>query len=405
MGAPALRAAELQELLAAAQLALLDVGAAGKGAAAAADDGDLRLFLGIEAMQRIEARDYGAAIRSLRAILAQTNSPRVKLELARALFLNREYREARTLFHDVLVDPDTPWRVRDNIEAFVRQIDNSLGFRRFSVSVVHDSNPRNITSQREFVIGGFSLTYVPPPDNKPAWGLRYFVQALQPIYPEAQLSAYVTASYLDYPGIAVDRATVDAGVSKGLTPRAALTAGIEAGSFSNRRLYEFPYAAAEYAFVHSPSQQLAGAVKIGRVRFPDYSYLDAVYASAALSGLRAISERALASARVTLEHSDAYQHAYSYNGLAFAPGFTYLMAQPPVVVSASVGLGRRDYSGADPFFGVERIDRKRTLELRVQHKEWRWRDFKPALVFSVEENRSNIDFYSYRKVNASIAVE
>ena len=355
-------------------------------------------------MQLVQAGNYEPAIRELRALLAQTQSPRVKLELARSLFLNGEYREARSLFKDVLADPDTPWRVRDNIEAFTRQIDNILGYLRFSISVVHDSNPLNITSQREFVIGGFRLTYTPPP-SKPVTGLRYFVQALQPISPEAQLSAYATASYLDYPGVYVDRANIDAGLSKGLSPRAVLKAGIEAGTYSNRMLYEFPYASTEYAFVQAPTQQLAGAVKLGRVRFPDYTYLDAVYGSVALASLTALSERALASARLTLEHSDAYEHAYSYNGIAFTPGMSYLVAAPPILLSANLGLARRDYAGPDPFFGIVRVDRRQTLELRVQHKEWRWRNAKPSLIFWVEENRSNIDFYSYRKVNLSIAIE
>ena len=53
MRAAALRPAELQEFLAAAQLALLHVGAAREGAAVAAQDGDVRLVVGIEAMQRI----------------------------------------------------------------------------------------------------------------------------------------------------------------------------------------------------------------------------------------------------------------------------------------------------------------------------------------------------------------
>lgn len=359
----------------------------------------------IEAMQLIQTRNYNPAIRELRALLAQTQSPRVKLELARALFLNGEYGEARTLFNEVLADPDTPWRVRENIEAFTRQIDNIVGFRRFSVSVVHDSNPRNITSQREFTIGGFRLTFEPPADNKPVTGLRYVVQALQPIAPSAQVAGYVTASYLDYPGVAVDRANIDAGLSKGLGPRAVVKGGVEAGSFSNRWLYAFPYASAEYAFVQTPREQFAAGVKLGYVRFPDYSYLNATYGSVALSGLRAISDAALLTARLTLEHADAYEHAYSYSGIAFAPGASYLLSATPILLSATVGLARRDYAGADPFFGIVRVDRKRSFEVRVQHKEWRWRNTKAALVFSVEDNRSNIDFYSYRKVNASIAVE
>src|SRR6266851_1486377 len=53
MRAPALRPAELQEFLAAAQLALLDVGAAREGTARTVQDGDVRLVVGVEAVQRI----------------------------------------------------------------------------------------------------------------------------------------------------------------------------------------------------------------------------------------------------------------------------------------------------------------------------------------------------------------
>ncbi len=56
MRAAALRAAELQELLAAAQLALLHVGAAREGAAVAAQDGDMRRLVGVEAVQRLAQR-------------------------------------------------------------------------------------------------------------------------------------------------------------------------------------------------------------------------------------------------------------------------------------------------------------------------------------------------------------
>jgi Surface lipoprotein assembly modifier len=70
-----------------------------------------------------------------------------------------------------------------------------------------------------------------------------------------------------------------------------------------------------------------------------------------------------------------------------------------------VALGTRRYLGVDPFFGEQRVDRRTSLELVVRNKEWRWRSLKPALVLGTEENRSNIDFFSYRKANVSIAVE
>ena len=53
IGAPALRAAELFEFVAAAQLALAHIGAAGKRAALAVEDRDLGLGIEVEAAQRL----------------------------------------------------------------------------------------------------------------------------------------------------------------------------------------------------------------------------------------------------------------------------------------------------------------------------------------------------------------
>jgi hypothetical protein len=360
----------------------------------------------IEAMRLIDARDYEGAIKTLRALAAQTHSPRVKLELARALFYHRDYRESRALFDEVLLDPDTPWQVRDNIEAFLRQIDDAEGYIRFAASVVHDSNPLNITNGREFTIGGFRVTYSPPAQNEPVTGLRYSAQALQPLSEAARLNFYFTGSYLDYEGGSLDRLTADAGLVKGLANGLAdAKFGIEFGTFANRPLYQFAYTAGDYTFVRSPSQQVIGGLKLGKVRFPDYPYLDAIYTSATVLYQRAIPERSSASVRATLEYSDAYENAYSYEGFALGPGLTHLFTGPALFVSANVTFGLRRYSAVDPLFGQQRQDRKTTAELQLQNKAWRWRSFKPALLIFVEQNRSNIDFYSYRKVNVAIVVE
>lgn len=363
-----------------------------------------RAFL--EAMRLIDTRDYAAAIATLRALLKQSDTPRIRLELARALFLNGQYREARSLFSDVLFDADTPWRVRDNIEAFLREIDAIEGYLRFSASIVHDSNPLNISSQREFTIGGVRLNYIPPENNKPVTGLRYGAQAYQPLSQSARLAFYFTGSYLDYPGITLDRLTIDTGLAKALAEgRASARLGIEAGTFANKRLYDFPYVAGDYALSRSASQQVAAGVKYGYVRFPSFSYLDARYGSFTLTGQKVVPERTLVSGRATLERNQAYEQAYSYNGVALGAGVSYLFSQRPVLLSVNAGLGTRRYLGVDPFFGEQRVDRKTNVELVVRNKEWRWRNFKPAFVIAVEDNRSNIGFFSYRKTNVSIAVE
>src|SRR5688500_10191582 len=108
----------------------------------------------VEGARLLNAGEFEAAARTFRALLARTNSPRGKLELARTLFDLKQYEESRWLFKAGQRDPDIPWPVRDNIDRFIQNDDGSLGYVRFSISVVGDPNPSNITSQREFTIGG-----------------------------------------------------------------------------------------------------------------------------------------------------------------------------------------------------------------------------------------------------------
>src|SRR5262252_2809711 len=76
----------------------------------------------IEGAQRLEVGDFESAARIFRELTHKTDSPRVKLELARALFYLKQYPESRRLFKAVLLEPELPWRVHDNIEAFLRAI-------------------------------------------------------------------------------------------------------------------------------------------------------------------------------------------------------------------------------------------------------------------------------------------
>ncbi|HEX5477192.1 MAG TPA: porin family protein [Burkholderiales bacterium] len=361
----------------------------------------------VEGARLMRSGDYEAAARIFRTLLATTGSPRIKLELARALFYQKRYEEARALFKEVLLDPGVPWRVRDNVEAFIREMDNIEGYLKLSVSVVSDSNPRNITRQREFTIGGVRLTFLPPQDNKRVTGLRYSAQAFKPLLPQSGLSAYFTGSYLDYPNITLDRLTVDLGLAKDLgdSHRASVRAGLESGTFGGKPLYDFPYVAAAYQLSRSFSHRLTGEAKFGQVNFPDFGYLDATYVSATLAGMRSISPTVALSAAATAERSEAHEKPYSYSGLTVAPGLTWLLTQPAFLVKTGVSFGGRDYAAEDPLFGIRRSDRRTALDIALTSKEWRLMNFSPVLILSLEKNRSNIDFYSYEKVNLSLAFE
>ena len=151
--------------------------------------------------------------------------------------------------------------------------------------------------------------------------------------------------------------------------------------------------------------RIDGVLKGGRIQFPHFHYLDANYGIATISAAKGISQTLAASMAGTLEASDERERPYAYYGVNLEPGMSVLFVEPAVLIKANLPFGLRQYGALDPLFGIRRKDRKTALEMSVRSKEWRWMDFTPALVLSLERNRSNIDFYGYRKANLSVVLE
>ncbi|HEY7238048.1 MAG TPA: surface lipoprotein assembly modifier [Burkholderiales bacterium] len=361
----------------------------------------------VEGAQRLQAGDYESAARIFRELTHRTDAPRVKLELARALFYLKQYDESRRLFKAVLLEPELPWRVHDNIETFLRAIDDVDGYARFALSIVSDSNPRNITQEREFTIGGVRLTFEPPKDNERVTGLRYSFQGMQPILRESRVSVYFNASYLDYPAQSLDRLTADGGLSKRLDASyGELRAGLEGGTYGGQYLYRFPYLELGRRLSESAVHRLDGAVRVGRVTFPYYSYLDANYGSVTLSAAKSMTQALAGLLKATVELSDARERPYAYYGVTLEPGINLFVERPaPLLLRAGLAFGHRQYAADDPLFGITRRDMRIALEASIRNKEWRWMNFTPALAVTLERNESSIDFYSYHKANVYLVLE
>jgi len=362
-----------------------------------------RAFL--HGVQALEAGEAAMAERIFRAMLGQTDSARVRLELARSLYAQGKYAEAKALFREVSRRADTPWRVRDNIEHFVRAIEEKAGALKLGVTFISDSNPRSIPAQKEFSIGDLRLTPTEAP--KKAYGLRYSARGWLPLSEAGRLSGYLAASYNDYPGEDLDRLTLDFGAVRPLTDSRWLRGrlGMEAGTAGGQRLYHFPYAGLDAVLGESERSRLTGEVKAGKVSFADFDYLDADYGSAALSLSRIVTPSATLSLGGSLEVSSARERPYSYYGFEVGPGLSTFWPASTYLLGGRLALGARKYGAEDPFFGERRSDTRTRLEASVGNKRWRWRDSSLTLVASLERNDSSIGFYSYRKANVSVVVE
>lgn len=359
----------------------------------------------VEGMQQLEAGNAAEAERVFRQMLERTDSPRVRLELARALYAQGRLKEAKTLFQEVSAHADTPWRVRDNIARFVGDIEERTGYLKLGVTLISDSNPRNLAPQEEFSIGNLRVTPVEAP--KEEYGLRYVARGWRPFSAAGRTAGYLSAAYSDFAGQEMDRLTLDLGVVQALTDsgRVRGKAGVEAGTFGGRRLYDFPYLGLDAVLLQRPRWRLAGEVKAGQVRFADFKYLNADFASGALSVRRAITPAVVGSVRAGVERSHAAEKPYAYKGWDLSPGISVLWASTAYTLGASALYGERTYGAPDPLFGVVRKDARARLELTLGNKNWRWRDWQIAFVGALEENRSSIGFYDYRKANLSVVVE
>lgn len=370
--------------------------------ASSADDLQLAFM---KAMQHLEAGELVAAESTLRGMLEQTTSPRVQLELARTLYLEGRYADAKSLFLDISARADTPWQVRDNIALFIDRIEEKTGYLKFGLTVVSDSNPRNMSAQREFSIAGLKVTPTEAP--KKIHGLRYAARGWLPISESAGIGAYAAVAYVDFPGGQFDRLSADAGLTKSLLTSANLggKAGMESATLGGRVVYSMPYVGMQSTISVGERDRLATEIKLGRLHLPDFSYQDATFSSAAISLRHGFAPQASTVLRTSLERSNASERPYSYWGWEVAPGLNWLWPQTAFYVGTTASFARRRYGDVDPLFGEVRADSRTRLEVSLGNKNWRWRRSNVVIAASLEENHSSIEFFSYHKANLSISVE
>jgi len=343
--------------------------------------------------------NYPSAIKIFSSLAKEALSPRIQLELARALFLDRRYRESAEVFNAILRQPGIPWTVQENIRAYLAAIDAALGYLRFGFSLISDSNPRNFTDSQQIRIAGQPLKVVEPEDNKEIRGVRYTVSAASVLTGRGLLTGYLNASYSDFPHSQFDRWNADMGifVTFRSLPKFKLRAGLEESFYAGDHLYEFPY----LGFIYTPDPVFRfltnSELKIGQLRVPDAGQYDATNISLTTLTSRPITEAVRASGNFYLEKSVADEKAYSYYGGVLGLGLDFALFRD-WGLKPYASIGRRIYEADDPFFGDTRRDTKMTAGVKLKKESFRVFGFLPEVELRYDETRSNLDFYSFDKV-------
>lgn len=350
---------------------------------------------GLRALLR---QDFVVAIERFERLSKVTASNRVKLELARAYFLNRQYADAKRLFERVLQDPNVPWAVRGNIKRFLENIDDALGSWRFSIAFVADSNPANVTDNRATDIAGLPVVLDPSQSNDTVYGLEYAVKASRAFTDDASVIGYANATFRDLEHSALDKWHIDTGIL--LTPRSLpkwqFKTGVEAATLDGRWLYRQPYTAGIY--IHDPVNRfrLTTETRIGYLDVPDYDYLNAYTQTLSVNLLGSLKTGGELASNLRLDNAVTRERAYSYRAAGVEVSALHPLSRR-WAVRVSGAIRGKNYRDTDPLFLEKRRDLFRHIGLSFINRKWTWKGFTPEFGLAYERNTSNIGYYEYDK--------
>lgn len=347
----------------------------------------------------LHKQHYANAIKIFKALSKETPSQRVRLELARAYFLDRQYELAGKTFEAVLADSSLPWGVRENVNRYLDLSDEAMGRVKFSLAIVSDSNPLNFTDHNQINIAGQTLTVSRPSRDDTVYGLQYGLNATKSFTDDASLVGYLNINVKDFESGDLDRWIVDTGV--GLFPRRLrkfqARLGLEESFFGGDHHYHYPYVSMTYFPDPIEQFRFSTALKLAYLDVSGFDYLDAHIQTLDLRGSRILAGGMQLVGNLYGENAATDEQSYSYHGAGLGTTLSFpLVRSWGADVSASIGVRR--YRDVDPFFGEQREDSTKRLSLVLHNQQWRFFDFTPEFGAAYERTDSNIEFFEYDKL-------
>lgn len=340
------------------------------------------------ALRLIDLGQVAVAIPILQRLYDQTRAPRIRLELARALWLVGRVDEARTLFVEAFKN-DPPPVVKANVLAYIDRIDRQKGKLTLSASVARYDNPLQQPGAYTLNFAGIDLTFEPDATYRQQWGVNVGGSYTNEFRSGWQLST--AANYRELPGDMADRLTADVSVSRQVR---SMPLEIKLGATrldQKGQSFTLPYAQAAYAFQLSSKSAMRPTVTLG------YYAADAGKSG---SGIQVeafapfvyspLPTKFLAIGPTILKHSAGYgEQAYTSIGIR---GIASFQAD-----AVNVELGTQGtithFDAVDPFWGVRRQDRGLYATAIISSYKLRIGPFVPAFGVTCSVTGSTVAYY------------
>ncbi len=350
-----------------------------------------------EALQKIDSNP-AAAVEILEGLTEETDAIRIRLELARALYLDGQLKESKAAFTAVLkaLPDDAPPQVRANVERFLIDINRKLNPFRFGFSVVKDTNPTQSTETRKVQIFGLEFDYTPQTVPKEEYGLRVNVDFFAKPTARTEVAAYL--AHTQYETKQHTRTLFIPEVRYQLVPSRGLwgRVGIEHEGLNKKSLRNSEFIG--FRKLDAFAQQRVSTMLDARWVFhsyPDYGFVDGKTQELQAAANYRLTPSVTLNSMLSNEKTAAKESAYA----STAQSVGYGIAMTNLLWGLDVGLNQRhrqrEFEGEDPFFGFRRKDREVTQSVTIQKSGFYVWGILPSIEIIRERRDSNIKIVEF----------
>lgn len=347
--------------------------------------------------------DYAAAADTFRQLYAATGSERVRLEWARASYLQQDFAQAETLFKAVL-STNPPLPVSEKIRFFLDDISLAQGRLDYSFSLERDSNPRLIPNVRSFNIFGLPFAYAPQTDTSPKWGVNYRLSGSKGLDDNNRWIASAGLLGVHYGQPLLNKIGWDSHLTYRLSiePRAEIKLSHESMDMGGKALYRYTWATLMHVRDTASGWRWSNELRHGKINYPLYDYQNSQLSGYRLATEKSVSDVFLLGAELGWDHGNATERAYAYTALSHGLSGTYLATSLATRMQLKWLSTRRKNAEMDPFFGVLREDKRSALKLFLEPVNFSVAGMTPVVELGYEKNRSTLALINYKRAIASI---
>jgi tetratricopeptide (TPR) repeat protein len=369
-------------------------------------DDEVQFLLGLIAVQE---KDYPSAIARFRRVLVdQPRAPRVRLELARAFYLAKDYDNAERQFRFARAG-DLPEAAKANIDKYLvairdqREVSYSL-----AAAVEPDTDINRGPSLSTVTLYG--LPFVLSPQARAASGTGFSGDASLDYSPHLgggwRLRLGGQADTLDYGQRQFDDSSV--GVYAG--PRwvggrwdaSLLATGFQrwyGGVFYNQGAgVSLPV-----SYSITPKLGLSASVSALSTSYRAPEGQNGLATSGAIGLIAVLDTASQASATVSVTRQAAQVSAYAYTARQLELRYTRDLPAG-FTVSIAPAYVTLDYDSALAAFGEARHDRQWRTQITLLNRRIDIAGFTPKLSYTHTDNASDLAFFSYRRDQGEIGV-